>query len=109
MPSIEEFVILEPPTSEEVAEKALAALTRGDGLFDLIIAGSQAPDSPQEDLPQFPEEITFHIQKTQHPVEGGMIISGSEIWLPREERSSYKVVTNKNDPSLPASLSIVRP
>jgi hypothetical protein len=106
-PTIEQWMVAEPPTSEAVAEKAVDAL-RESGIIDILVRGELAEIQPTS------PEISFIIRQVFRDEDGSMVISGKDSWLPPEEQSSYIIRPGKNedgkdDPSLPATIRIVRP
>jgi hypothetical protein len=105
-PTIEEWLIVEPPTSEEVSQKAVNALHES-GLIEVIVRGEL--DEVQPETPEVSFIIRQVIKDDEATSKGGMVISGKDSWLPHEEQSSYIIRTNKSDPSLPASLRVIRP
>lgn len=69
MLTVHEFSVVEPPTSEEVRERAFEALRAGDYL-SITVLGEQEVPKPE------PEDISFAINETAHPKDGGMRLMG---------------------------------
>lgn len=69
MSSIQEIIVVEPPTSAEVQERVVQAMLSGS-FVSLVVRLIQEIPVPQD------EEVSFRIQQTVHPLEGGMTIAG---------------------------------
>jgi len=95
MAQIKEFIVIEPPTSGEVRERAFEALKAHDRLL-LTVLGTQEVPKPE------PEEITFDILQTSQAPEGAMRLMGRTA-----TRDIISVIT-LSDESLPATGDIIQ-
>lgn len=99
-PSIAEYKITEPPTSEEVSQRALRALLSGNTFMDIVIEPTfDVPKEPQQDL-------TLDIKKTTH-MDGNSVVYG-EI-DPNKFPNMHTITIYLNpDESQPATATILR-
>ncbi|HSH55440.1 MAG TPA: hypothetical protein VK983_01280 [Candidatus Limnocylindrales bacterium] len=84
MARIEEFNVIDPPTSLEVQDRAFEAL-RNNGVMPMILMPTR------EVPPPVSQNVSMRIHQTIHPVEGGMTISG------RDELSRYSLTVRMTD------------
>lgn len=104
--SIHDFVIVEPPTSQAVADRATEAWSNDPATLEIDVLHERAAE---DDLPQLTERVSFIIKQMRRNPEGDTFIGGTESDdTPVEERSSYQVRTDP-EPDQPARLTIIRP
>lgn len=101
MSSIEEFIVVQPPTGEEVRYRALEALNESR-VLTLVIKGTW-------DVPE-PEaiETSFLVERYTHTKKGDVIIEGTG-WKDGEPNDESHIVRlSTKDPSRPGKSHIVR-
>lgn len=99
MAQLNEFIVIDPPTSGEVREKAFEALKARDALALTIVGIQEVPKPVQEPIQ---EELFFNIQHTSQLKDGGMRLMG------RSAIKGIVTVTTRSDDSLPASGDIIK-
>ncbi len=95
MLTVHEFSVIEPPTSEEVRENAFEALQTGDYLSISVLSEQEVPKPA-------PENISFAINETAHPHDGGMRLIG------RTALDEIVSIIIESDGTQPATGNIVK-
>ncbi|HWT56139.1 MAG TPA: hypothetical protein VN031_03870 [Candidatus Microsaccharimonas sp.] len=95
MITVQEFSVIEPPTSEEVRRRAFEALQAGDFL-SVTVLGSREIPRPE------PETVAFDISETAHPADGGMRLIG------RTALDEVVTMTIESDGAQPAHGEIAK-